>query len=65
MPSRLKMYVGLLLQSGCNTVDELSKKQQMNDYSLTPSEKELVNQEASKLRKQYEKYCFSGVCSLI
>lgn len=64
MSSRLRMYVGLLLQSGCTTIDELSKKQQMNDYSLTPSEKELVNKEALKLRQQYEKYCINGACTM-
>lgn len=64
MPSRLRMYVGLLLQSGCNTVDELSKRQQMENYSLTPSEKELVNKEALELRQKYEKYCINGACTL-
>lgn len=64
MSSRLKMYVGLLLQSGCNNVDELSKRQQM-DYSLTPHEKELVNKETLKLRAQYNKYCIDGGCKLM
>lgn len=64
MPSRLRMYVGLLLQSGCNDVDELSKRQQMN-YSLTPHEKKLVNDETLKLRQQYSKYCIDGGCKLM